>query len=46
MTPVMIPCSRNVRTEKCLGHSPHSLRPRFLDFVSIEIYDVVSPETT
>ncbi len=32
--------------EGSLDHFPRSLRPSFLDFASIGIYDVVSPETT
>jgi len=32
--------------EGSLDHSPHVLRPRFLDFISIGIYDVVPSETT
>ena len=37
MEPDDLLCSRNARLEEVLGHSPHSLRPRFLDFVSIGI---------
>ena len=36
-------CSFDVRSKRQLGHS---LRPCVIDFISIGIYDVVSPETT
>ena len=38
--------SFDARSEGSLDHSSHSFCPRFLDFISIGIYDVVSSETT